>query len=60
MEEQRGYEHSFASEELVKEKFMKLASHTMAPTQARELCDAMLSLEDLPDAKVLPRLLTVS
>ncbi len=60
VEAPRGSEHSFASEELVKEKFMKLASHTMAPTQARELCDAMLSLEDLPDAKILPRLLVVS
>jgi 2-methylcitrate dehydratase PrpD len=60
VEAPRGSEHSFASEALVKEKFMKLALHGMPEAQARELCDAMLSLEDLPDAKVLPRLLTVS
>ena len=60
VEAPRGSEHSFASEALIKEKFMKLARHNMPESQARELCDAMLSLEDLPDAKILPRLLTVS
>jgi 2-methylcitrate dehydratase PrpD len=59
VEAPRGSEQSFASAELVKEKFMKLARHGMSESQAQALCDAVMTLEDLKDASELARLLAI-
>ncbi|MDH3239451.1 MAG: MmgE/PrpD family protein [Alphaproteobacteria bacterium] len=60
VEAPRGSEECFASEQMVVEKFMKLARHGMGETQARELCDEVLALEDLEDAGSVARLLKVA
>jgi 2-methylcitrate dehydratase PrpD len=60
VEAPRGSEESFASQEMVVEKFMKLARHGLGESQARELCDGVLGLEDLEEAGNLARLLTIS
>lgn len=60
VEAPRGSEKSFASNDLVVDKFMKLAHHGMAESQARELSESVLDLENLRDALAIPRLLTVS
>jgi 2-methylcitrate dehydratase PrpD len=59
VEAPRGSEHSFASAELVTEKFMKLARHGMPDAQARALRDAVMGIDDLDDAGELARLLSV-
>lgn len=53
----RGSEHSFASEADVVEKFEKLASHALTKPQVEQLRDAMLNLEQLPNASQLAGLL---
>lgn len=60
VEAPRGSEESFATEELVVEKFMKLARHGINESRARELADAILNLEGLEDAGTIPKLLTLS
>ena len=58
MEAARGSEKNFASDDQVIRKFLTLAKHTLPPAAARELCDAVLNLDSLDDAAVLPRLLS--
>jgi 2-methylcitrate dehydratase PrpD len=60
VEAPRGSEESFASKEMVVEKFMKLARHGMGEAQARELSEAVLDLENIGDARTIARLLTVT
>lgn len=57
VEAPRGSEKSFATADMVKEKFMKLARHGMPDGQARDLCGAVMALEELTDATEIPRLL---
>ncbi|HWT77983.1 MAG TPA: MmgE/PrpD family protein, partial [Candidatus Methylomirabilis sp.] len=58
MEAARGSEKNFASADQVIRKFLTLAKHALPEAAARELCDAVLNLESLDDAAVLPRLLS--
>ena len=48
---------TFASESEVVAKFEKLATHVLPRAQVEQLRDAMLNLENLPDAAVLARLM---
>jgi aconitate decarboxylase len=57
VEAPRGSERSFASESDVVEKFQKLAGHVLPDEQVVMIRDAILSLEKLPDARALARLL---
>jgi 2-methylcitrate dehydratase PrpD len=60
MEAPRGSEKSFASAEDIIEKFMKLAVKAVSEEQARKICDAVLAMDELDDAKALVDLLAVS
>ena len=53
----RGSEKSFASAEDIIEKFRKLARNVIPRSQQNDLIDAVLKIEDLPDAKRLAELL---
>ncbi|WP_114966639.1 MmgE/PrpD family protein [Alkalilacustris brevis] len=57
MEAPRGSEKSFASQEDIVEKFMKLAVKAVPETQARQICEAVLAMETLDDATTLIDLL---
>jgi 2-methylcitrate dehydratase PrpD len=57
VESARGSEHKFASEADIVEKFEKLASKALPRPQVEALRDAMMHLEDLPDATHIARLL---
>jgi len=57
VEAPRGSEKSFASEADIVDKFMKLAVKTISREQAKALADAVLHMEDLPDARSLINLL---
>jgi len=57
VESGRGSEHKFASEADVVAKFEKLAAKALPKSQAAELCEAMLTLEKLPDAARIAQLL---
>lgn len=57
VEAARGSERAFASDAEVVEKFEKLASRALPPGQVAALRDAMLGLDDLPQASELARLL---
>jgi aconitate decarboxylase len=59
VESARGSEKKFATTEQVVEKFEKLARHAIPEVQARQLCDAVLGLEDLNDAGEIARLLVI-
>lgn len=50
LEAPRGSEKSFASQQDIVEKFMKLAVKALPETQARALADAVLGMDDLEDA----------
>jgi aconitate decarboxylase len=58
VEAPRGSELRFASQNEVVEKFEKLAGHVLPNGQLALIRDAILSLEKLPDASTLARLLT--
>jgi 2-methylcitrate dehydratase PrpD len=60
VEAARGSEKKFASESEIVEKFEKLAVKAMPQSQAGQLRDAMLGLEDLADTSDLVRLLAVT
>ncbi len=53
----RGNENDFAPDADIVDKFEKLARHALAPARVRELRDAVLGLETLPDAARLAQLL---
>jgi len=53
----RGSEERFASAEDVIEKFQKLARHTVPAAQVASIRDTVLSLEKLPDARTIARLM---
>lgn len=57
MEAPRGSEKSFASQEDIVEKFMKLAVKAVPDAQARQICEAVLAMETLDDATTLIDLL---
>lgn len=59
VESARGSEKKFATTEQVVEKFEKLAKHAIPEAQARQLCDAVLGLEDLDDAGKIAKLLVI-
>jgi len=59
VESARGSEKRFATTEQVVEKFEKLARHAIPESQAAQLRDAILGLEDLKDAGEIARLLVV-
>lgn len=58
VEAPRGSEQRFASDADVVEKFEKLASHVLPPSQVAATRDAVLNLETLPDVSKLAHLLT--
>ncbi len=58
VEAPRGSERRFASQDEVVEKFEKLAAHVLPIQQVSSIRDAVLNLEELPDAAMLARLLT--
>jgi aconitate decarboxylase len=60
VEAPRGSEHSFASEAQVVEKFEKLATPTLGERQTAALRDAILGMDDLDDASVIPKALVLS
>lgn len=55
----RGSERNFASADDIVEKFTKLAAHALPQNRIEQLRDAMLGLDKLPDATVLPGLLSL-
>ena len=55
----RGSERNFASADDIVEKFTKLAAHALPQNRIEQLRDAMLGLDKLPDATVLPGLLAL-
>lgn len=55
----RGSEHNFASEADIVNKFMLLATKAIPKSQAEELCNKILHLEKLADAKEITSLLAV-
>lgn len=57
LEAPRGSEQSFASEEEIVAKFMKMALKALPEVQARALADAVLNMDDLEDASTLIDLL---
>jgi aconitate decarboxylase len=57
VEAPRGSERRFASQNEVVEKFHKLAGHVLPEQQLAMIRDSILSLEKLPDARALTRLL---
>ena len=59
VESGRGSEHRFASEADIVNKFLFLATKALPKSQAEELCDAILNLEKLDDAKKLTMLMTL-
>ncbi|MBT8001328.1 MAG: MmgE/PrpD family protein, partial [Rhodospirillales bacterium] len=59
VESARGSEKRFATTEQVVEKFEKLARHAIPESQAAQLRDAILGLEDLKDAGEIARRLVV-
>jgi aconitate decarboxylase len=59
VESARGSEKKFATTEQVVEKFEKLAKHAIPEAQARQLCDAVLGLENLDDAGKIAKLLVI-
>jgi 2-methylcitrate dehydratase PrpD len=60
VESGRGSEHNFASEADIVNKFMLLATKALPKSQAEELCDKILHLEKLADAKSITALLAIS
>jgi len=52
-----GSEDKFASDAEILAKFEKLARRTLPPRQLRELRDAIMTLEALPDASAIAKLL---
>ncbi|HWT78475.1 MAG TPA: MmgE/PrpD family protein [Candidatus Methylomirabilis sp.] len=58
LEAARGSEKNFASADQVIRKFLNLAQHALPAAAVRELCDAVLNLDSLDDAALLPRLLS--
>jgi aconitate decarboxylase len=59
VESGRGSEHNFASETDIVNKFMLLATKALPQSQAQELCDKILHLEKLDDAKEITSLLAL-
>jgi 2-methylcitrate dehydratase PrpD len=59
VESGRGSEHNFASETDIVNKFMFLATKALPKLQAEELCESILKLERLDDAKKLTALMTL-
>ncbi len=59
VESGRGSEHNFASEADIVNKFMLLATKALPKSQAEELCDKILHLEKLADAKAITALLAI-
>ena len=59
VESGRGSEHNFASEEDIVSKFMFLATKALPKLQAEELCESILTLERLDNAKKLTALMTL-
>jgi 2-methylcitrate dehydratase PrpD len=57
VESGRGSEHNFASESDIVDKFLFLATKALPKSQAEELCDAILNLEKVADAKKLTSLM---
>jgi 2-methylcitrate dehydratase PrpD len=53
----RGSEKSFASADEIVEKFRKLARNVIPRSQQNDLIEAVIKIEDLPDAKRLAELL---
>jgi 2-methylcitrate dehydratase PrpD len=58
VETPRGSEPHFASEAQVVAKFEKLAAHALKRSQAAQLRDAVLGMEDLRDASRIAKLMT--
>ena len=58
VEAARGSEKKFASDGEVIEKFEKLASHALTPARIHALRDAVMGLEELPDARAIALALT--
>lgn len=58
VEAARGSEKHFASDAEIVGKFEKLAAKALPRAQIEQLRDAMLDLENLPDAAAIPRLLS--
>jgi hypothetical protein len=59
VESGRGSEHNFASEADIVNKFMFLATKALPQSQAEALCESVLNLERLDDAKKLTSLMTL-
>jgi len=54
----RGSDENFASPAEIIDKFEKLAVHALPKERVGELRDAVLGLEDLPDAALLAALMS--
>lgn len=55
----QGSEFSFASEEMIVEKFKKLAVKALPANRVDAVVDAVLGLEQLEDAREIPRLMSL-